>query len=574
MRLVPSQKVCKPIHQVGLVLLVAGGCVPGYQDTPYPPCFLPDDPDPACHAGQAEEGATAETATPTTGTPFPGDGSDSGGPETGADEVGASSGESSIGTTGPEVQAPPTIVGMSLTPGPGTPGSCVLYSAGPVAVAVQAEDAVEVWITVDDGEAVALEPVGDDGTEFVGEIAVLGESWNGSHTVSAVAESGELVSAPRVDVFTVEAPDAGSEAWKKKSAITPSKGNAVAVDAQGEVYELFTEWNNPGARCHVRRRDPQGEAVWPQDAVALAPGVSCGGEDIEVAPDGTIWALTNTVVDGVNRWQLFHLDPDGTELDEPQVGDFQEFGRGLDVNAAGDLLLCGVRPALLGQDAWVRWLPPVSDGWTVPWAYEVANFAFEERTKDCAFVEDRIVVVGEAFGRHDENEIKDFSRSFVVEFGVNGTALSEVVATASPAWQSGYEAVAPDGSGGYTAVGYTCDAKVTPCTPTGGFIRWLSLGGATVGEQAITTALTVWDVAASPTGGVIVAAQASKMQQGLLVQAWKPGVGDPVWTYQGAPSTLQVATGLALNLYGSIYVGGYYLDGDVLAAGVVKLHPY
>jgi hypothetical protein len=35
-----------------------------------------------------------------------------------------------------------------------------------------------------------------------------------------------------------------------------------------------------------------------------------------------------------------------------------------------------------------------------------------------------------------------------------------------------------------------------------------------------------------------------------------------------------MATGLALNLYGSIYVGGYYLDGDVLAAGVVKLHPY
>jgi hypothetical protein len=101
MRLVPSQKVGKTLHRVGMVLLVAGGCVPGYQDTPYPPCFLPDDPDPACHTGQTEEGATAETATPTTGTPFPGDGSDSGGPETGADEVGASSGESSTGTTGP-----------------------------------------------------------------------------------------------------------------------------------------------------------------------------------------------------------------------------------------------------------------------------------------------------------------------------------------------------------------------------------------------------------------------------------------------------------------------------------------
>jgi hypothetical protein len=58
------------------------------------------------------------------------------------DEVGASSGESSTGTTGPEVQAPPVIVGMSLSPGPGTPGSCVLQSAGPVTVTVQVEGAV------------------------------------------------------------------------------------------------------------------------------------------------------------------------------------------------------------------------------------------------------------------------------------------------------------------------------------------------------------------------------------------------------------------------------------------------
>jgi hypothetical protein len=33
-----------------------------------------------------------------------------------------------------------------------------------------------------------------------------------------------------------------------------------------------------------------------------------------------------------------------------------------------------------------------------------ATKKFDERTKDCAFVEDRIVVVGEAFGRHDQNE--------------------------------------------------------------------------------------------------------------------------------------------------------------------------
>jgi hypothetical protein len=48
----------------------------------------------------------------------------------------------------------------------------------------------------------------------------------------------------------------------------------------------------------------------------------------------------------------------------------------------------------------------VGDGWTVPWVYVVESPAelFDERTKDCAFVEDRIVVVGEAFGKHVQND--------------------------------------------------------------------------------------------------------------------------------------------------------------------------
>lgn len=511
-----------------------------------------------------------------TSEPFPAGstGTDSG-DATGASsgEAGASSGESSTGTTGPEVQALPTILGMTLTPGPGTPGSCVLQSAGPVTVTVQVEDAAEVWMNVDDGEAIALEVAGGDGTQFVGEIAVLGESWNGMHAVSAVAKSGELVSAPWPDTFMVAAPPAGSEAWKKKSAINPSTGNAVAVDGQGEVLELFTEWSKQGGRCHVRRRDAKGEPVWPQDTTPLAAGVPCVGEDIKVAPDGTLWVLANIRVDEVDRWQLFHLDPEGVPLEKPQVGDFQEIGRGLDVNAAGDVLLCGVGPAVKGQDAWVKLLPSVGTGWSVPWIYEVGGFGFEERTKDCAFIEDRIVVVGEAFGRHDQNALDSLSRGFVLEYGLNGVKLHESVVTVLPAWQSGYEAVSPDGQDGYVAVGYTCDAKAVPCAPTKGIVTWLELGADLTWAQSVTAAATVWDIVASG-GGVVIAAQAVQKEQGFLVQAWSFAEDKPLWDYQGLASTIQVATGLALGPYGYLTVGGYYLDGDTLAAGVVRLHPY
>lgn len=475
--------------------------------------------------------------------------------------------ESSGGTTGPAEQAPPQIVGMSLSVGPGP-----LKSAGPVVVMVQTEDTMKVSMTVDAGEAVALTPVG--GGEFVGEIPVLGESWNGLHTVSAVAKSGELESAPWPEMFEVTVPAAGSEAWKQKSPIVPSLGNAVAVDAAGAVYELFTESGAQGDRCHVRRRDPQGAAVWPKDTVVLAGEVACAGEDIVVHPDGTVWVLVNTRVAQVDRWRLYHLDAAGKLLADPQIGDFEESGRGLDVNAAGELLLCGTRPGDQGEDAWVHLRPPVGDGWTMPWVYELDTNPFAERTRDCAFVEDRIVVVGEAFGQHEPNDLDYQSRAFVAEYGFDGALLAEVVAPSSLAWQSGYEAVAPDGGSEYVAVGYTCDAEQVPCNPAKGLIVWFDLDVDLAWAQSVTTVKTVWAVAPSPSGGLVVAGQAIKEGHGFLVEAWALAKGTPSWSYNGTPGKTQVATGIALNKYGSVYAGGFYVDGGVLAAAVVKLHPY
>jgi hypothetical protein len=100
---------------------------------------------------------------------------------------------------------------------------------------------------------------------------------------------------------------------------------------------------------------------------------------------------------------------------------------------------------------------------------------FDERTKDCAFVEDRIVTVGEVFGKHDQNDLRKYSRGFVVEFGVNGVKLAEDVATDMLAWQGAVRGGCADKDGGYVVVGYTCDAKVVPCTPTVGVVKWFSL---------------------------------------------------------------------------------------------------
>jgi len=77
-----------------------------------------------------------------------------------------------------------------------------------------------------------------------------------------------------------------------------------------------------------------------------------------------------------------------------------------------------------------------------------------------------------------------------------------------------------------------------------------------------------------PFRGVVVAAQAHNKPTGFLVQAWVSESGDPSWEYQGSLSSVQVATGIAVDHYGQIWAGGYYLDGNILSAGVVRLHPY
>jgi hypothetical protein len=548
--------------------------VPGYQSTPIPPCFFADDPDPACQSGQGHDGSGTSGGVPTTGTTFPGDGASTEGAEgqstgdgTDTSELDADAATSGSGSESTGVVPEPEIVDLDLDPD-------APKSAGPVTVTVQAANAVEVWMTVDNDGEVALEPVGDEGSEFVGEIAVIGESWNGDHIVSAVARAGELESPPWEAMFTVTAPAAGTEAWKTLNSITPSIGNAVAVDAQGDVYELFTEVANLDTQCYVQRRDAQGDPVWPQKTVQLAAGVRCVGEEIEVAPDGHVWVLVNTVVDDFDRWQLFYMDPDGTLLDEPQVGGFEEFGRGLDVNEEGDVLLCGTGPGVELPDAWVKLSPTAGVGWTVPWVHEFGNVKFDERARGCTFVEDRVVVVGEAFGKHEQNNPALLSRGFVVEFGINGVKLAQDVTTDVPALQSGHEAVAPDGDGGYVAVGYTCDAEEVPCNPKKGVVRWFSFDALLAEAQPNVEAMTVWDVATSLTGGVVVAAQAHNKPTGFLVQAWTSGAEDPFWEYQGALSSVQVATGIAVGSYGPIWAGGYYLDGNTLAAGVVRLHPY
>lgn len=546
-----------------------------YQRTPWPPCVLEVTPecwDSGSGGGSGEmwtsgtEGPIATVtegpiATVTTAEPTSSTGT--------SDE-----GSASTASSGPVPDVVPTIAGMTLTPN-------ALWSAGVVAVEVEAHDAEAVTLVIDEGEPVALTLVEDGGTLFTGEILVFGQSWNGEHNVVATATRDDEVSEPWPEMFTVTAPAAGSEAWLEKSPLVPSYGNAVDVDDQGDVLELFTSPTPQGQECHLRRRDRDGVAVWFGGSRWIAQGEDCVGEDAKFAPDGTIWVLVNVYKNALGRWQLWHLDEEGLPLGQtPQVGSLTHMGRGLDVDADGNLLLCGTKPAMEDDDAWVRYQPGGDGSWTMSWDYPDPNnqgqlHHFSERARDCAFVEDRIVVVGEASGKHQKGDQFSQNRGFAVEFSLAAVKLAEVVNPAALAWHSGHHAVAPDGKGGYVAVGYNCAAMVTPCNDTRGALRWFTFGATEVKMQSATDTRRLHDVARSPAGYAVVAAQGLQSDHGFLVQGWSSTSFNPVLNYQGDKTKLQLATSIAADRVGFILAGGAYQEADdSLVAGVVKVNPY
>ena len=557
-----------PLFMAFLATLHAGCLAPAWQDVTEHFTATATD---ASTGGSTTAPATTDSPTTASADPV----ATVTGPP--AETTGTTAAMSTSDATDPEEIQPPVIDHVGVTPG-------LMKSAGivTVEVSIEGEGADALTITVDGGESAPLSPVGDSATLFTGEIVVSGESWNGDHEVVALAVRGEKSSEPWATSFEVQAPAAGSEAWLKKSPLVPSYGNAVDVDDEGDVLELFTSPTPNGQECYLRRRDETGEPVWIGDARWIAPFEDCAGEDVKFAPDGTIWVLVNVYKDGFGRWQLWHLDADGMPLGQtPEVGSLTHLGRGLDVNAEGAVLLCGVRPATKNDDdAWVR-LQPVGDGaWTVPWDYRAPfepdkTHQFTEKTQGCAFIEDRIVVVGEAWGMHQQGDQQLQNRGFAVEFNLAAVKLAEIVNPAALAWHSGHHAVAPDGEGGYVTVGYNCAAMVTPCNSTVGSLRWFSLDAKELKMQPVMKAKRIYDVARSPAGYVVVAAQAVEGEQGFLVQGWVDDSSTPVLEYQSAKTKLQVATGVAADRIGFILAGGYFQEADdVLAAGVARVNPY
>ena len=160
---------------------------------------------------------------------------------------------------------------------------------------------------------------------------------------------------------------------------------------------------------------------------------------------------------------------------------------------------------------------------------------FAETARDCIFANagDTLVLVGEAYGIHDGDNVQDpRDRRMVIEHDVAAAVTDWIVGGPGPGVQSRLLAVDVDDQGRYHAVDYTC---LDDCEPDGE-VRVYSPGGELESQVSMGPLGSAWfgphDIAWSPAGYAVVALAEQQGQSIVFkVQAFAPNTYEPLWTF-------------------------------------------
>lgn len=525
-----------------LILVALGGCpdAPGWDSFPPPglsatdpapsTSFTPDDQDPT---GGIMTTTVNPTSTSTTGEPE----------------------DTTSGTTAtPE----PTIIEpVVLTPNP-------IESNGLIGVLANTIHADGVRMQLDNGDEIELEMSGPG--VFSGSIEAFTGLDNGDH-VALLTPYSDVVNGATVPVnYTIALPDPGSEGfWETGDLIGPGQIAAMGVLPGGDVIEFGTLSTDTGARCYLRRRD-KGGAWFLGDVVTLLPAVGCSAIDLKVDAQGAMFVLANRKVGNDVRWWLARISAWKAEPAQLGIGGTGETAVALAAHPSGMIAACGFEPTpALDEDAFVAIFRPNLPGETDTFDYQgqPQPHTFKERARDCVFVSDTLVLVGEANGLH-EMEDNPRDRLFIAKIDTNAPANAVwIVAPAGVKTQSAGQAVAVDNLGRLFVAGYVCDDA---CQPEGELRIYDledDLANLTPLGPFPTKQFAVQDLAWSPAGYVVVATGGMKGNEvAFTVRALDPAKVEPVWTFARKDGgVLHMAFALAIGKYGEVYAGGLGENG-------------
>jgi len=486
---------------------------------------------------------------PTTGTPEPST-TTTGDPGTTA--IGSGSTSELGSTTDDDPLAPPAIVAHDLGPDP-------LQQAGPIDVAISTVHADGVRMRVDDGDAVELSPVGVD--KFVGQIAIYTALDNGDHTATFVAWRSGLESESVKVPFKVALPPPGSELfWEGDSAIGKGTVVALAVTPAHELIELGTYYPQGQARCYLRRRDLGG--TWgPGDLVELKPGVPCSAIDLAVDLDGALHVLVDKIENGELRWWLGKIDAWAAEPANVGSGVVGDVARALALDSTR-VAVCGTKPKPGQVDAAMWLFVPNDPGKKATYDYVPVDFAtkIDETPHDCTISGERLLMVGDAKGMHDLDNIVR-TRLFLLAIDIPSDAANWTIAAPEPTLQSGARVLSLDNKDRVITGGYACNE---PCDAVAE-LRMFSPAGTQLWRRALDSSVSTPRAMTSHPSEYAIFLSARDKQANVtsfFAEAWFPLEAKPVWTYEHQDGvSIQAATAVALGPYGQIYAGGVTTGG-------------
>jgi hypothetical protein len=472
-------------------------------------------------------------------------GDSSGGSSTAPD---AETGLGSSGATTGEPAEPPKILGREVKPDY-TDVNAVLE------VVVTADHSDGVQMQLDNGEVIELTPLGPG--KFGGQIPAFTGLDNGQHTAFLTpwrdAIQGETLG---VD-YVIALPPPGYEvSWETGDV----DGHVVALGVlpDGRPFEFGTYYEMGEPRCYLRAHAKTGE---PEEIVPLLPSAHCSAIDATIDRDtGEIHVLVERLSGQGLRWWAGWIPAWGLGPVNIGIGELEHKAFAL-ASRPGLVAVCGSKPVATpdGLDALAVLLRPNEPPEERLFDLELSfKHWFAETARDCIFADETLVLVGEAYGKHETDVDDPRDRLVVIEHDVDANTSEWIVAGPGPGVQSRGLAIDVDNEGHYHVAGYTC---LDDCEPEGE-IRVYSPGGQLDSQIPLGPLGSGWfgphDIAWSPAGYAVVALGELQGQSYVFkVQAFAPNVYEPLWTFiPNNKQGLQIAFAVAVGPNGEVYGGG------------------
>jgi hypothetical protein len=426
-------------------------------------------------------------------------------------------------------------------------------------VLVTADHADGVRMELENGDVVELTPLGAG--EFSGQILAYSGLDNGEMTAWFTPWRDALVGETVGAEYVIALPPPGYELyWDADDLAADGDVAAIGVLPDGRPVEFGTYHEMGEPRCYLRLRDKSGEPV---EFVDVLPPAHCRAIDFKIdRTTGVMHLLLERKSGDGLVWWAGESAGWGIAPKNIGIGEVGDTALAL-ASRPGLVAVCGAKPVATPDktDALAVLLRPGQQPEERLFDYRPGNKIhwFAETARDCTFAGDKLVLVGEANGKHGDNVLLKRDRRMVIEHNIAADVEPKwTVGGPGPGVQSRANAVDVDEQGRYHIVGHTC---LDDCEPEGEVLVY-SPGGELESQVSMGPLGSAWfgphDIAWSPAGYAVVAFAEQQGQSVVFkVQAFAPNTYEPLWTFTPSDKQgIQIAFAVAIGLFGEVYVGG------------------